>query len=205
MIENLPNEEWRDVGVVKGIDFSGMYYVSNMGRVKGCKRKVSNRKNGESYRELDENLLFNHPINSGYNTIRFSKSNKKYAILVHRLVAQTFIPNDDPNKTQINHIDEDKTNNRVKNLEWVTPKENINYGTHTERVTKANMKNGCFKKLGELRSKTVVQLDILTDKVINTYPSTYEAARNLKIKTNKISDVCNGKRKSCGGFKWQYI
>lgn len=112
-------------------------------------------------------------------------------INVHRLIAETFIPNPE-NLPCVNHIDEDKTNNNVDNLEWVTYKENINYGTHNERAAK--------NKIGKMpTSKPVAQYD-KEGNLINTYNSMLAASRALNLDRGSISKACHGKLKTCGGF-----
>lgn len=105
-------EEWKDIE-----GYEGLYQVSNLGRVYTFKR----------------NKLMT-PVKSrkGYLMVKLRVNNCAKSLAVHRLVAQAFIQNPE-NKPQVNHIDEDKTNNMVSNLEWVTNKENCNHGTKIQR------------------------------------------------------------------------
>lgn len=100
--------------------YSGAYQVSNLGRVKSSKGKK-------------EKVLKPHTNSSGYLQVGLSKSGKPKFVLIHRLVAQVFLPNPN-NLPQINHKNEIKDDNRVKNLEWCAPKYNNNYGHHAERI-----------------------------------------------------------------------
>lgn len=105
----LKNEVWRDID-----GYDGMYQVSDLGRVRSLKfGKVR--------------VLRPNKNKDGYLLVGLSKENKRKTIKVHRLVAQAFIPNDDESKTQINHIDECKQNNKVSNLEWCSAQYNITY------------------------------------------------------------------------------
>lgn len=105
----LEQEQWRDID-----GYDGMYQVSDLGRVRS-------RNRGE-WRVMSASKN-----NSGYLIVQLSKYNKKKHFLVHRLVASVFIPNSDESKTQINHINEVKTDNRASNLEWCTSSYNMNY------------------------------------------------------------------------------
>lgn len=118
-------EEWRDID-----GFEGCYQVSNIGRVKSLKRVVM-RKDGKPL-TVHERILKAYKNEDGYLLVRLSGNGKERAASVHRFVAETFIPNPG-NKPQVNHINEDKTNNCVNNLEWVTNIENVNHGTWNER------------------------------------------------------------------------
>ena len=105
----LANEQWRDV---EGYD--GMYEVSDLGRVRSLKfGKVRVMRSGKT--------------KDGYLRVDLYRNGKYNHSLVHRLVAQAFIPNDDESKTIINHIDENKHNNKVSNLEWCTVQYNNTY------------------------------------------------------------------------------
>lgn len=123
---NQNKEEWRAV-----VEFEGLYEVSNKGNVRSVKRYVRGKNNSLVCRQSQ--MLRSHTGKHGYPRIILSHNCKQYNRCVHRLVAQAFIPN--PNQLpQINHLNEDKTDNRVENLEWSTASHNINWGTRNERV-----------------------------------------------------------------------
>ena len=165
-----------DAEIFKEInDFEG-YYISNLGRVKSCKRKI-------------EKFIAIKDDTHGYLIVKLWKNNKQYSKKIHRLVAEMFIPNPQ-NLRDVNHKDENKYNNCVENLEWVSHKDNINYRTHNERANKA-------------KSKAILQLD-LDGNIINEFISSYEAERQLDISESNINQCCNGKRKTAGGYKWQF-
>ena len=128
-------EIWKPV---KG--FEGYYEVSNLGRVRSIDRVVVDTvRNCE--RLLKGNVLIQKDNGNGYKNVMFCKEHKLYNKYVHRLVAETFIPNKD-NLPQVNHKDEDKSNNRVDNLEWCTSFYNNEYGTRKKRWYETRIKNG---------------------------------------------------------------
>ena len=165
-----------DAEIFKEInDFEG-YYISNLGRVKSCKRKT-------------EKFIAVKDDTHGYLIVKLWKDNKQYSKKIHRLVAEAFISNPE-NLRDVNHKDENKHNNCVENLEWISHKDNINYGTRNERANKT-------------KSKAIIQLD-LNGNVINEFISSYDAERQLDISESNINQCCNGKRKTAGGYKWQF-
>lgn len=117
--------------------WEGYYMASTHGRIKSVDRYVNG--NGSSKFLIKGRILKGTPDKDGYILVILSKHNKKKGFHIHRLVALTFIPNPN-NWPQVNHIDENKTNNTVENLEWCTAKYNSNYGTHIERYSQANRK-----------------------------------------------------------------
>ena len=122
-------EIWKDVA-----GYEGYYQVSNLGRVRSLDRIASN---GRKIKGKILSTKVNTP--PYYPRVSLSVNGKMKLVQVHRLVAQAFVYNPDPeHKTQVGHKDESRTNNRADNLEWVTPKENSNMPLHRERVSKAN-------------------------------------------------------------------
>lgn len=179
------------------------YMVSNLGRVKSLSKikTIGNRSFVTKEKILKQILHSN-----GYLSVTLCENKKTKQINVHRLVAKAFIENK-YNKPNINHIDAIKTNNYFKNLEWVTQKENSEHAVKNNLYkNNINEKNGMFGKFGELNinSKKIVQMD-KNELVINDYPCIAEASRANKISAGNISAVCNGKRKTCGGFIWKFI
>lgn len=133
---------------------------------------------------------------SGYLDCCFRKQgeNRGHNLNIHRFVAKAFIPNYD-NKPQVNHINEDKTDNRVENLEWMTNKENVNHGTRNKRISDYKMNKG-----------NIVQKLDLNGKILEIYTSVRQAARmNEKCDQSAIVKCCKGKQKTCGGYLWRYV
>lgn len=117
-------EEWKDI---KG--YENKYQISNLGRVKAL-----------DYRRTGKEQIISIKNNKGYSEVALWKDSKRKMFMVHRLVAQAFIPNPN-NLPQVNHKDENKTNNIVENLEWCTQSYNNSYGTRLERVSSSLKRN----------------------------------------------------------------
>lgn len=133
---------------------------------------------------MNKDILKPSASKSGYKHIELRFGIKKDC-LIHRLVAEAFI--DNPNNLQyVNHIDENKLNNCVENLEWCTASYNVNYG------------------IGSLaRNQRVIQYD-LDGNAIRIWESMKSACEELGLKYQGISACCRGKKKSCGGYAWTY-
>ena len=179
----MKNEEWRDV-----VGYERRYQISSMGRVKSLER-VTITKDGRKL-PLKERILKPIVSGDGYLKVGLCAGGKLKMFLVHRLVCQAFHENPD-NKPQVNHINENKTDNRACNLEWCTCKQNINHGTHNERS-------------GKTRSKPVAQYTLDGD-LVKAWQSTNEVERQTGFSCGHISKVVNGKRKTAYGFIWKYV
>ena len=167
-------EEWKEI---KGYP---NYMVSNKGNVKSLNYRHTGR----------EKMLKLSVNNKGYLIVKLYKNRKLKNLRVNRLVAEAFISNPN-NLPQVNHKNEIKDDNRVENLEWCDAKYNNNFGTRKERVA-------------EKLSKPVLQINKTTNEIISEFPSTIEVKRQLGINHTSISQCCNGKRNTAGGYKWQY-
>ena len=185
---DFDNEKWLQIK-----EYENIYEISNYGRVKSLKRYVP-KYNG--LRTVKERILKQGNNTQGYKTVMLCKNGVHKSVTVHRLVAIHFIENEDTNKIQVNHINENKTDNRVENLEWVTPKENTNWGSCIER-----RKNKMINH--PKRSKFVYQFT-KDGALVQTYLSTKEVFRQTGYSQSKISECCLGKRKTAYNHVWKY-
>ena len=131
----------------------------------------------------------------GYYRIWLWIGGVQKCFLVHRLVALAFLPNPD-NLPEVNHKDENKTNNMVGNLEWCSKSYNINYGTRNER---------CGEKILNRKDQSRPVKQFTKDGVfIKEYPSMHEVERQTGFYNGHISKCCNGKLKSAYCYIWRY-
>ena len=182
-------EEWR-TAVYDGEVYEGLYKVSNLGKI----LSLNYRNTGKA------ELLTPKETPNGYLRVGLRKNGETNLCYVHRLITQTFIPNPE-NLPEVNHKDEDKTNNFVflnedgsvdkekSNLEWKNHRDNCNHGTRNERVAKA-------------QSKPVLQFT-LDGEFVREWPSTMECGRN-GFNQGNIAACCRGLYESMYGFRWKY-
>lgn len=125
---------------------------------------------------------------NGYLRIRLTKNKQWKDIMVHRLVAEVFVPNPE-NLPYVNHKDENKLNNVPSNLEWCTHEYNMNYGTRPERARKATC-----------RPVLCVETGVV-------YESAIEAQKQTGIDDSNISTICKKvpKHKTAGGYHWEFV
>ena len=162
-------EIWKDC---KGYD--GKYQISNKGRIWS----------------VSSNRVLSLNERSGYlGTILIKPNGKRQNEHCHRLVALAFLDNPN-NLPQVNHIDENKHNNNVENLEWCSSYYNMTYGE-------------AFKIAAEKRKKVLNQYD-KKGNFIKQWESLKEASETLGISKGNISECCNGKRNFAGGYAWSY-
>ena len=179
---NFEKEVWCNIPNYEG------YQVSNLGRVKSLERIDARG------RRLKEKILKPLISSIGYYLIGLCKNSKVRFYLVHRLVWLAFYGSI-PEGLQVNHINEVKSDNRLSNLNLMTPKENTNWGTAIERSAK--------KRINGKKSKSVLQYD-LQDNFIKEFPSINQVYRELGFAHTSISACCNGKQKTAHGYIWKY-
>lgn len=186
----MRKEVWRPV-----VEYEGLYEVSNLGRVRSLDRYETFLNYGRmSVRHRKGRIMKPVITSKGYYIVSLKGKDIFY---IHRLVAQAFLPNPH-NLPQVNHKDENKANNCVKNLEWCTQEYNYKYGTRAERCIKSNINNS-------KKSKPVRQYSI-DGMFIKEWPSLMEIKRTLGKSISSISACClnKPKYKTAYGFVWQY-
>lgn len=167
-------EVWKDIP-----GYEGRYQASNTGKVKSMNYRHSGV----------PRILAPCSTRSGYKYVEISNSDKKFKNhYIHRLVWKTFV-GPIPEGLQINHKDENKSNNSLENLEIMTPKQNVNYGTRTMRVALT-------------QSKPIAKIDMVTGEILKEYPSRKQA---MKEYGPSIAKAITGHTKQAYGFKWKYL
>lgn len=179
-------EAWKDI-----VGYEDYYEVSNLGNIRR-KEITIERKNGSKIHlpqrpikivpYYGKSPIPRYRVNLIYNGV-------KRVISVHRAVAMAFIPNPN-NYPQVNHKDEDPSNNNVDNLEWCSPKYNHNYGTRNSRHAE------------NLKKK--VNVYDTNNNFIKQYNSIKEAAQELNVDASGITKVCKHKYKTCGSYIFEY-
>ena len=173
--------------------YEGLYEVSNLGRVRSLDHLVERphpRNPAYTFRYMAKGKIKNQRHHEAeYWLVDLYKDNVGETRTVHRLVADSFIPNPN-NLPEVNHIDENKENNCVDNLEWCTRLENVNHGTGSERMGKSHW-------------TPVIQMT-MDGQFIKRWECMQEAADELGLHMTHISAVCRGRAKSHGGFRWRY-
>ena len=173
----MENEVWKDIP-----NYEGIYKVSNIGRIKMLERNIVDSWGRKVHKK--EHILKPRTGNR-YYMIALYKNRKREDLLIHRIVAETFIPNPE-NKPFINHKDENCFNNSVENLMWCTQKENMNWGTAIDRRSK------------KLRKPVIcIELGMLFDGLL-------EAEKQTGAKRPNICKCLKGIRETAGGYHWEY-
>ena len=191
-------EIWKDIVVEKNgtlYDFTGLYQVSNLGRVRSLDRYIDTINNGTPCKKkVDGKILKTKQNKKGYQQIILFKDGKRIATYVHRVVATCFIDNPN-NYSVVNHKDENPSNNCVDNLEWCTVSYNTKYSHY-----KYSGNHGYYPKGSEAHhAKKVICVE--TGQVFGTIK---EAQKYIGQKSG-ICECCKGKLETAGGYHWQYV
>jgi len=186
---------WKDI-----VGFEGYYQVNSLGNIKSLDRTIRGGRYG--IRKVNSRILKQTSCKNGYVKVVLRRDGKDTTCLVHRLIANAFMPNPD-NLPQVNHIDGNKKNNQVLNLEWSSAKYNMKHAYVNGLLDSKNLVAQGRKQAVLLR-KSIAQYS-LSGELITTFKSGLEAALKTNIPSPNISEVCNQKRKTAGGFIWKYI
>lgn len=188
------DSQWRNV-----VGFENEYMISS---------------NGEVYSILRKRLIKPKISPVGYLRVCLCRNGEHRYTFVHRIVAEAFIPNPE-GKPTVNHKNEIKTDNRAENLEWMTVKENNNYGTRNQRAREhtdykargidyyAIARKHDYRNMNNNQKTPVVQID-REGKAIKIYSGIGEAAREMNVSTAHIWECANNKRRTCKGYRWKY-
>ena len=193
--------------------YEGLYQISNLGNVK-------------SFKSVSKNKILKPVLRKGYATVilRKNKVNKLHSI--HRLIATAFIPNPD-NLPQVNHIDGNKSNNNVDNLEWCTHLENMRHAFKTGLVNRKPLTNEQKLKVSKATKEVMNRLEVKEKmkqlakekvgaksarhkEVINldtgeTFISVREASKFYGISESFLASCCRGEYSLAGGYRWKYL
>ena len=177
------NEVWKDIE-----GYEGLYQVSNLGNIKSLKRNTAH-----------ERILIPRVGRDGYKYVGLSKNGICKSKKIHRMVAETFLPNIN-DLPQINHIDGNKLNNKLENLEWCNASYNQKHayrlGLSKHWMKGRKGKNCPFSKKVDQYTKNNI--------LIKTWDSMSDIKRTLNLAVSNISLACQGKKKTYCGFIWKY-
>ena len=171
-------EIWKDIE-----GYEGAYEVSNLGRVHSIPHRTFRGISGVDH------ILPQYDNGHGYMAVELWKGDKSKRCYVHRLVASAFIPNPN-NYPQVNHKDEDKSNNNVSNLEWCTCSYNNTYNNLKERARQTYIKNG---------NSTLIDLYTKDGKFIKTYESANEVGKDGFVR-RAVYNVCYHRNRTHKGY-----
>lgn len=182
--QNQSLEQWKDIA-----GYEGLYKVSSFGRIAGKKiRKI-------------------HLANMGYFVVDLYKNNRRETLLVHRLIARAFVSGWKEG-LDVNHKDGNKENNKIENLEWCTRSENIQHAFDVlgyRNNFQTNNPKSSLGKFGRLHHVSKPVLQLLYGKIIKRWDCGMDAVRaNFGFRSSHISECCEGKRKSHGGYEWKF-
>lgn len=190
------HEEWQDIP-----GYEGYYQASSLGRLRSLDRTVVG-KNGYIYPQKGRILCCRHN-RYGYLQVNFCNNQGCKTVLVHRMVAKTFIPNPE-NKFAVDHINGIKDDNAITNLQWVTPRENTHFAIdlgliNSEKFLKRVRSDEHLTRLHESRKRPVIRDD---GKI---YDSVLNAAKDVNRSSTSILDVLCHRSHTCAGHTYNYL
>lgn len=188
------SEIWKPV-----VGYDGVYEISSFGRVRSLERVVNNN------HLVKERILKGRKNRCGYKQVTLYNKDGAKTFKVSRLVAIAFIPNPN-NKPCVDHINTDRTNNRVENLRWCTHKENSNNPLTLNHIPRGDKhpKAG-LGKYGKLNGHSIPIMQYTKDGIfIKEWESSLQVQREIGIWGSNITKCCKGGYKSTGGYVWKY-
>lgn len=170
--------------------YEGLYEVSNLGKVRSLDRVIRRSYKGHPYWHMTlKGRVLRSGTDHGWYSFVILQNKSKRCRLVHRLVAEAFMDNPE-NKPEINHIDGDKKNNSVANLEFCTPSENMRHAFDT----------------GLHKTKSVKAIDVSTGGEFKVFRSVAEAQEYFGNRgTSNISNALHGRSKTTYGYRWEFV
>lgn len=181
----MGKEIWKDLP-----NYEGIYQISNMGRIKSLSRKRLVNKKRNSFCLMPEKIMVIKTDKNGYCHVTLCKNNIRKTYWLHRLVLKNFVENPN-NLPQINHINGNKSDNKLKNLEWCTPKHNYH------EAVKLGLRNVKQRRLYK-NSKKLAQ--IKDDKIVKIFDSRAMAVKELGVSTINVNSP-----KMSYGYYWKYL
>ena len=185
-------EVWKDV-----VGYEGLYQVSNLGHIRSLDHYVAHHTAGMALRK---GRVLKPAFDGHYLSIGLSKDNKAKSTRIHRIVAEAFLPNPDK-LSDVDHIDCDKTNNRVDNLRWCSHADNMHFAkeNHCMRsIPYAERSEWYRERSAAARRKPVIRSDG------KWYKSTTDAAKDLGVSRGAVSHVLCGLTERCQGYSFSY-
>lgn len=196
----MKDEIWKDIK-----NYEGLYQVSNLGNVRSLDKidYIYNFKKEQKVKRIRKGKIIKHNIsNKGYKFVSLYKNKKRNNFYIHRLVAQTFIQNID-NLPIINHIDGNKLNNNISNLEWCTYSHNVKEAYRLGLETNTEKQKEISRIImSKTFSKIVIQYD-LNGNEIKKWKSQTQAAKVLGLDNKRISKATLDKNHLYGGYIWR--
>lgn len=192
----MKQEIWKDIE-----GYENLYQISSMGRIRSFDRWV---KRSNNTLQLTKGKILKPYLGKYERVSLVDIDGHKHTYNIHRLVAKAFIPNPD-NKPCIDHINTDRTDNRVDNLRWVTYKENNNNPITIKKKSGDNHPKPMLGKYGREHnlSKPIIQFT-LNGELVRKWECFKQVERELGICHSNILSVITGKRSHAGGFRWEY-
>lgn len=184
-------EIWKDIP-----EYEGLYQASSLGNIRSIDRIIYD-KNLKRSRNFKGKILKQNIRNDGYLFVNLSKNGINKVVKIHRIIAKTFIKNNNNYKC-INHINGNKQDNNINNLEWCTYSHNI------KEAYRLGLKKSISIKGGKNKCSKIVNQYDLDNNFIKKWYCIKDASKKLKIKDSNISLCCKGKRNKAGGYIWKY-